>query len=109
MKKNLFVITGTIAVSLVALILFTSCNERKQTKEEVTVEINGTDTVTNFTRYTYTEKNEAVTEANRKLDEMNRQIDAWKADAAAKAGELSDDAKAASDRAIADLERERRI
>jgi len=107
MKKNLLVITGTIAVSLVALSLFTACNERKQTKEEVKVEINGTDTVINFTRYTYVEKNEAVSEANRKLDEMNRQIDELKADAAAKSGEMSAEAKAASDKAIADLERER--
>jgi F0F1-type ATP synthase membrane subunit b/b' len=107
MKKNLFAITGTMVLSLMAVILFTSCNERKQTKEEVSVEITGTDTVTNFTVYTYEEKNVALSEARKKLDEMNRQIDEWKDDANAKAGELSADAKAASDKAIADLERKR--
>lgn len=107
MKKRLFAITGTMVLSLMALMLFSSCNQPAQKSEEVNVEVTGRDSVTNFTVYTYEEKPVALREANKRLDEMNRQIEEWKADADAKAGEMSADAKAASDEAIADLERKR--
>ena len=111
MKIKMLKTTSLVMMLGVAGFLLASCNNQKKDKETVTKEVvierDADGNITDFTVYTYEQKDGVVAAAQEDLDKMNRKIDEMKADLNNRSNELSKEARAEYEKTIAELEKAR--
>lgn len=111
-KKKFFTLMITLAVA--SVFVFASCTNPSKTEQdetnlgtnEIAVEIKK-DTLKDFSKYTYTERDKFVIDANEELDKINRDIDKLKAELENAGDSISAEAKAGYEKNIAELEEAR--
>jgi hypothetical protein len=113
MKKRKF-FTSMITFAVASVFVFASCTNPNKTKQDesnletnkIAVEIKK-DTLRDFSKYTYTERDKFVKDANEELDKINRDIDKLKAELENAGDNISAETRATYEKNIAELEKAR--